>query len=95
MSFVLVNDSFFCSSCICFNNTSTSIRSFSFSHIYRKGLLSEFQPGAPHNLNPPLYAISDISMICYMGYVAPPAACRGGADGATALGIQGRGASKE
>ena len=30
---ILVNDYFFCSSFICFNNTSISIRSFSFSHI--------------------------------------------------------------
>jgi len=41
-----------------FNNTSNSIRSISFSHIYkyiyREGPLSNFQPGAPYKLNPPM-----------------------------------------
>ena len=47
---------FFCSSFICFNNTSTSVRWFSciYVYIYRKGPLCRFQPGAPYNLNPPL-----------------------------------------
>jgi len=44
---ILVNDSFCCSSFICFNNTSTSIRSFSFSYMYRNEPLSKFSQG-PH-----------------------------------------------
>jgi len=52
---------FFCSSFFCFNNTNTSVGSFiffpcRFTALYTKckGPLSKFQPGAPHNLNPPL-----------------------------------------
>jgi len=68
MSFVhiatstLVNGSFFCSNFFCFNNTNASDRSFIFSllttilYVY-KGPLSKFQPGAPHNLNPPLIKV--------------------------------------
>jgi len=63
---ILVNDSFFfCSSFIYFNNTVTSVCSFSvfalsttlyifiYIYIHTKGPLSKFQPGTPYNPNPP------------------------------------------
>jgi len=56
---VVVDDSFF-QAFFCFNNINTLVRSYIFSPIndsfiyIQKGPLSTFQPGAPHNLNPPL-----------------------------------------
>jgi len=73
---ILVNDSFFfCSSFFCFNNTNTSVRSFIFflltTLLYiQKGPLSKFQPGTPHNLNPPLHGPSFLKVcdwpLCYV-----------------------------
>ena len=72
----LINDSFFCSSLFYFSNTNTSVRSFIFSllttvlYIY-KGPLSEFQPAAPHNLNPPLHvglSLYLLTFICDLRY---------------------------
>ena len=56
---ILVNDSFFGPSFFFANNINTSVRSFDFSLLTKvlyiwNGPLSMFQPGAPHNLNPPL-----------------------------------------
>jgi len=56
---ILVDDSFCLLKLFCFNNTNTSVRSFTFilltTVLYvQKWPLSKFPPGAPHNLNPPL-----------------------------------------
>ena len=60
---ILVNDSFFCSSFFCFNDTNASIRSFIFLPINDsfkciEGPLSKFQLRAPHNLDPPLASMA-------------------------------------